>query len=41
MAKKSKVAMNEKRRAIVARYAEERVEIKAIIASRDVSDEEK
>jgi small subunit ribosomal protein S14 len=41
MAKKSKIAKNDKRREIVARYAEERAQVKAIIASRDVSDEEK
>ncbi|MFZ3291971.1 MAG: 30S ribosomal protein S14, partial [Mycobacterium sp.] len=33
MAKKSKIARNEQRRAIVARYAERRTELKAIIRS--------
>ncbi|MGO9153104.1 30S ribosomal protein S14 [Mycobacterium sp.] len=33
MAKKSKVARNEQRRAVVARYAERRAELKAIIRS--------
>jgi small subunit ribosomal protein S14 len=33
MAKKSKIARNEQRRAIVARYAERRAELKRIIAS--------
>jgi small subunit ribosomal protein S14 len=33
MAKKSKIARNEHRRAIVARYAERRAELKAIIRS--------
>ncbi|WP_067478892.1 30S ribosomal protein S14 [Actinomadura hibisca] len=33
MAKKSKVAANERRRMIVARHAERRAELKAIIAS--------
>jgi small subunit ribosomal protein S14 len=33
MAKKSKIVKNEKRRAIVARYAERRAELKAIIRS--------
>ncbi|MGO9154987.1 30S ribosomal protein S14 [Mycobacterium sp.] len=33
MAKKSKIARNEQRRAIVARYAERRAELKAIIRS--------
>jgi small subunit ribosomal protein S14 len=41
MAKKSKIAKNDKRREIVARYAEERAQIKALISSRDVSDEDK
>ena len=33
MAKKSKIARNQQRRAIVARYAERRTELKAIIRS--------
>jgi small subunit ribosomal protein S14 len=33
MAKKSKIAKNEQRRAVVARYAERRAELKRIIAS--------
>jgi small subunit ribosomal protein S14 len=33
MAKKSKIARNEQRRAVVARYAERRAELKAIIRS--------
>ncbi|MFK4263733.1 30S ribosomal protein S14 [Streptomyces milbemycinicus] len=41
MAKKSKIAKNERRRAIVARYAERRAELKAIIATPDSSDEER
>ncbi|MFD8381440.1 30S ribosomal protein S14 [Streptomyces sp. NPDC059679] len=41
MAKKSKVAKNERRRAIVARYAERRAELKAIIAAPNSPDEER
>lgn len=33
MAKKSKIAKNEKRREVVARYAERRAELKALIAA--------
>ena len=33
MAKKSKIAKNEQRRAVVARYAERRAELKRVIAS--------
>ena len=33
MAKKSKIARNEQRRAVVARYAERRAELKRIIAA--------
>ena len=33
MAKKSKIARNEQRRAVVARYAEVRAELKRIIAA--------
>ncbi|KAB7848331.1 30S ribosomal protein S14 [Streptomyces mobaraensis] len=38
MAKKSKIAKNEKRREIVARYAERRAELKALIAGPHTSD---
>lgn len=38
MAKKSKIAKNERRRVIVARYAERRAELKRIIASPASSD---
>lgn len=41
MAKKSKIAKNEQRRAIVARYAERRAELKAIIANPGTSDDER
>ena len=41
MAKKSKIAKNEKRKEIVARYAERRQELKAIIKNPHVSDEER
>ena len=41
MAKKSKIAKNEKRKEIVARYAERRQELKAIIKNPNVSDEER
>ena len=37
MAKKSKIVKNEQRRAIVARYAERRAELKAIIAAPSTS----
>ncbi|MEU0470210.1 MULTISPECIES: 30S ribosomal protein S14 [unclassified Amycolatopsis] len=33
MAKKSKIARNEQRRAVVARYAERRAELKAVVSS--------
>jgi len=39
MAKKSKIVKNEQRRAIVARYAERRAELKRIIASPATSPE--
>ena len=39
MAKKSKIAQNQRRRAIVARYAERRTELKAIIKSPTTSPE--
>jgi small subunit ribosomal protein S14 len=38
MAKKSKIVKNEKRREIIARYAERRAELKAVIASPSTSD---
>ncbi|MYW18885.1 30S ribosomal protein S14 [Streptomyces sp. SID2955] len=41
MAKKSKIAKNEQRRLIVARYAARRAELKAIISSPRTSDEER
>ena len=41
MAKKSKIAKNEKRKEIVARYAERRAELKAIIRNPDTSDEDR
>lgn len=41
MAKKSKVVKNERRRAIVARYAERRAELKEIIRSASSSAEER
>jgi small subunit ribosomal protein S14 len=41
MAKKSKIAKNDKRREVVARYAEERRQLKATIASPTASEEEK
>ncbi|WP_269859443.1 30S ribosomal protein S14 [Streptomyces sp. RPT161] len=41
MAKKSKIAKNEKRQEIVARYAQRRAELKEIIASPQSSDEER
>ncbi len=41
MAKKSKIAKNEQRKAIVARYAERRQELKAIIKNPNTSDEDR
>lgn len=41
MAKKSKIAKNEQRKVIVARYAERRAELKAIIKNPNTSDEER
>ena len=41
MAKKSKIAKNEQRKEIVARYAERRAELKRIIKSPNSSDEER
>lgn len=41
MAKKSKIAKNEQRKAMVARYAERRQELKRIISSFDSTDEER
>ncbi|MBL1097297.1 30S ribosomal protein S14 [Streptomyces coffeae] len=41
MAKKSKIARNEQRRLIVARYAKRRAELKAVIADSRTSDEER
>ncbi|QKW25385.1 30S ribosomal protein S14 [Streptomyces seoulensis] len=41
MAKKSKIAKNERRRAMVARYAARRAELKAVIASPRTSDDER
>ncbi|MFQ6143118.1 30S ribosomal protein S14 [Streptomyces seoulensis] len=41
MAKKSKIAKNERRRAVVARYAARRAELKAAIASPRTSDDER
>jgi len=41
MAKKSKIAKNDKRREVVARYAEERRQLKATIASPTASEDEK
>ncbi|KES09090.1 30S ribosomal protein S14 [Streptomyces toyocaensis] len=41
MAKKSKIAKNEQRRRVVARHAERRAELKAVIASVRTSDEER
>ncbi|MEV7383570.1 30S ribosomal protein S14 [Streptomyces lydicus] len=41
MAKKSKIAKNEQRREIVARYTERRAELKAIIANPGTSDDER
>ncbi|MEU0841425.1 30S ribosomal protein S14 [Streptomyces sp. NPDC005962] len=41
MAKKSKIAKNEQRRAIVARYAERRAELKRVITDPNTSDGER
>ncbi|MEU5608533.1 30S ribosomal protein S14 [Streptomyces sparsogenes] len=41
MAKKSKIAKNERRRAIVARYAKRRAELKAVIADPQTPDEQR
>ena len=41
MAKKSKIAKNEQRKEIVARYAERRAELKAIIRNAETSDEDR
>ncbi|MFP7366524.1 30S ribosomal protein S14 [Corynebacterium callunae] len=41
MAKKSKIAKNEQRKEIVARYAERRAELKAIIRNPNTSDEDR
>ncbi|BBX19883.1 30S ribosomal protein S14 [Mycolicibacterium duvalii] len=41
MAKKSKIVQNERRRAIVARYAERRAELKAVIKSPATSSQER
>ncbi|KOV91481.1 30S ribosomal protein S14 [Streptomyces sp. NRRL B-3648] len=41
MAKKSKIAKNEQRRLVVARYAARRAELKAIISSPRTSDDER
>ena len=41
MAKKSKIAKNEQRKAIVERYAERRNELKAIIKNPNTSDEDR
>ncbi|KIZ16416.1 30S ribosomal protein S14 [Streptomyces natalensis] len=41
MAKKSKIAKNEKRRVTVARYAERRAELKTVIANPHTSDDER
>ncbi len=41
MAKKSKIAKNEKRKEIVSRYAERRSELKAIIRNPETSDEDR
>ncbi|MFJ3086403.1 30S ribosomal protein S14 [Streptomyces sp. NPDC086838] len=41
MAKKSKIAKNEKRKLIVARYAQRRAELKAVLGSPNTSDDEK
>ncbi|GAA2631467.1 30S ribosomal protein S14 [Streptomyces axinellae] len=41
MAKKSKIAKNGKRKQIVARYAQRRAELKAVLASPRATDDEK
>ncbi|MEW2517571.1 30S ribosomal protein S14 [Actinacidiphila alni] len=41
MAKKSKIAKNEQRRTVVARYAERRAELKRLIASPATTEEER
>ncbi|MFF8913022.1 30S ribosomal protein S14 [Streptomyces sp. NPDC015032] len=41
MAKKSKIAKNEKRKRIVARYARRRAELKAVLVSPRTTDDEK
>ena len=41
MAKKSKIAKNEQRKEIVARYAERRAELKKIIKNPNSTDEER
>ncbi|TDC49738.1 30S ribosomal protein S14 [Jiangella ureilytica] len=41
MAKKSKIVQNERRREVVARYAERRAELKRIIADPDSTDDER
>ena len=41
MAKKSKIAKNEQRKEIVARYAERRAELKAIIKNPNTPDDER
>ncbi len=41
MAKKSKIAKNEKRKEIVERYAERRQELKSIIRNPETSDEDR
>ncbi|AIT60550.1 30S ribosomal protein S14 [Corynebacterium doosanense] len=41
MAKKSKIAKNEQRKETVARYAERRAELKAIIKNQATSDEDR
>ncbi|SFE67756.1 SSU ribosomal protein S14P [Actinacidiphila alni] len=41
MAKKSKIAKNERRRTVVARYAERRAELKRLIASPATTEEER
>ncbi|HIW91189.1 MAG TPA: 30S ribosomal protein S14 [Candidatus Corynebacterium avicola] len=41
MAKKSKIAKNEQRKEIVARFAERRAELKAIIKNPNTSDEDR
>jgi small subunit ribosomal protein S14 len=41
MAKKSKIAKNDKRKQVVARYAQRRAELKAVLTSPRATDEEK